>query len=168
MGELKFLEKYGGQSLEDLFAMERTHRVDSLVLAMESALGRKQARKKSKPLSAEERIILVVEALEREVNNGGYEQFFTNSSCVYAGEVEDALKRIGCAKQSGIAKRAVAALKLKGTLTPKAVEKALGAGGERLSERLGALDDAYYACDEPIEEKLFAFAKANRATIHLR
>jgi len=52
--------------------MEDGYRVDSLVLAMESALDAKDRR----TLSPEERVVLAVEALEREVNNGGYDQFF--------------------------------------------------------------------------------------------
>jgi hypothetical protein len=172
MTEPEFLEEYRGQSLDKLLSMEATHRIDSLVLAMEAALDQKLAKRGTASLSLEERIVLAIEALEREVNNGGYDQFFLNSSRTYAGEVEQALRAIGCPEQAEIAGRAVAALrakgKIKGELTPETVETGLAAGGDALSELLNSLDDEYYACDEPIAERLFAFVKANKATIHLR
>ena len=112
MPELKFLDRYDGQSLDELIALEKTHRVDSLVLAMEVALDQRVEKGGLASLSQEERVILAVEALEREVNNGGYEQFFRNSSRAYTEEIEFGLHEIGCPKQAGIAKRAVGALKL--------------------------------------------------------
>ena len=71
MPELEFLDSYGGQSLDELLAMEATHRKDSLLLAIESALDAKATRLGPASLTSEERMILAVEALEREVNNGG-------------------------------------------------------------------------------------------------
>ncbi|HMO81211.1 MAG TPA: DMP19 family protein [Pyrinomonadaceae bacterium] len=40
-------------------------------------------------------IVMLVECLEGEVNNGGFDQFFFNSSGDYAKETIDALKQIG-------------------------------------------------------------------------
>jgi hypothetical protein len=57
MTDPEFLEAYDGQSLDELLAMETTHRIDSLLLAMEAALDTKA---RSASLSREERIILVV------------------------------------------------------------------------------------------------------------
>jgi hypothetical protein len=124
MTDLIFLEKYGGESLEELIAMDKTHRVDSLVLAMEEALNQKAEKIGMGKLTPEERIILAVEALEREVNNDGYHQFFLNSSSVFAGEIEFALSAIGCPKHAAIARRAVNMLKIKGELTEEAIEHA--------------------------------------------
>ena len=167
MTESQFLKEYGGQSLDELISMETTYRIDSLVLAIEAALNQKVAAHDAEALSPEERVILVVEALEREVNNGGYDQFFCNSG-VYAGEIEAALRTIGCPTQAAIANRAIAALKIKGSVLPEAVEAAIYAEDEGRDEALGALDDKFYACEEPIADRLFAFVKANRAQIRLR
>jgi len=163
----EFLEQYGGQTLEELIAMEATHRVDSLVLAIESALDRKALDRGAATLSPEEGIVLAVEALEREVNNGGYDQFFLNSSRAYAGGIERALRAIGCPQQADIARRAVEALKIKGAVTAESVESAHSTCGDDLADVLGSLDDEYYSCDEPIADRLFAFVKANRAAIRL-
>jgi hypothetical protein len=171
MTEPEFLEGYQGQSLDELLSMEATHRIDSLVLAMEAALDQRLTKRGAASFSLEERIVLAIEALEREVNNGGYDQFFLNSSRTYAGEVEQALRTIGCPEQAEIARRAVAALRtrgtVKGTLTSEAVETGLAAGGDALSEELKSLDDEYFACEEPIAERLFAFVKANKAKVQL-
>ena len=168
MTEPVFLEEHGGQSLEELIAMEATHRIDSLVLAIESALERKAEDRGAASLSSAERVVLAVEALEREVNNGGYDQFFLNSSRAYAGDLERALRSIGCPEQADIARRAVAALAIKGAVTAESVEAAHSAGGDDLMDALSSLDDEYYACDEPIADRLFAFVKANRAAIRLQ
>jgi hypothetical protein len=168
MTEPVFLERYGGQSLEELIAMEATHRIDSLVLAIESALDRKAADRGAATLSPAERAVLAVEALEREVNNGGYDQFFLNSSRAYAGDIERALRAIGCPGQADIARRAVEALAIQGAVTAEAVEAAHSAGGDDLFDALSSLDDEYYASDEPIADRLFDFVKANQAAIRLR
>ena len=59
-----FLESYGGQTIQQLIAMKDSHRIDSLVLAVEQALGSKPESE----LSEQERVVLAVEAMEREVN----------------------------------------------------------------------------------------------------
>jgi hypothetical protein len=54
----------------------------------------------SKPekLSEEERNIVYIEELEREMNNGGFSQFFFNSSGDYTEELIHALKMVGSIK----------------------------------------------------------------------
>lgn len=164
MTDLEFLEAYDGQSLDELLAMETTHRIDSLVLAIETALEQKAKRG---PLSPEERTILAIEGLEREINNGGYDQFFLNSSKEYARDIEAALRSIGCPQQADIAKRAVAALNIVGAITPGAIEAAQAAGGDELTDHLNELDNEYYGCEEPIADRLFSFVKQNRSKIRL-
>ena len=96
MTDLKWLDQYTGQTTDELIALEGEYRTDSLVLAFEQALDQKTARAGTEELTAEERVVLAVEALEREVNNGGYGQFFTNDSNEYTPIIVDALMRIGC------------------------------------------------------------------------
>ncbi len=80
MPDLQWLDGYNGESVDELIALEGKYRTDSLVLAFEQAMDQKEARVGEDKLTAEEHVILAVEALEREVNNGGYEQFFLNAS----------------------------------------------------------------------------------------
>jgi len=45
MADLIWLDGYSGETTEQLLALERTHRIDSLILAFEQALGQKETRR---------------------------------------------------------------------------------------------------------------------------
>jgi hypothetical protein len=139
-----FLESYAGQTTEQLLALDKRYRIDSLVLAFEQGI--QQAGEK-RPLTQEEKYVLAVEALEREVNNGGYGQFFSNSSNEWADTVVAALRAIGCPKTADISAKAVAS--------------------REDESALSECDERYYANDEPIADRLFDWIKRNRAQIKL-
>lgn len=163
----KWLDGYSGQSVEQLLSLEGEYRADSLVLAFEQAIGQKAAREGTQSLSGEERIVLAVEALEREVNNGGYDQFFVNSSREYTPIIVGALQRIGCNKTAKLTRKAIEALRIS-DLRSDAIEAVICArDDEERSEKLRRCDDSYYKNKEPIAERLFAFIKANSASISL-
>jgi hypothetical protein len=155
---------YAGQTLDQLLSLEGEYRVDSLLAAMEEAIGRKAARGDGKSLSAEERVVLAVEALQREVNNGGYDQFFVNSSREHAPIIVDALARIGCPKTSEVTRAALDAL---GLAEPDAesIEAAMEAESDERDEELARCDESYYQSGEDVDACLFAFVKANRSAI---
>lgn len=152
-----FLPSYGGQTTDELLALEGKYRIDSLVLAFEEAISRKQ-----RP-SVEESFVLAIEALEREVNNGGYSQFFTNSSNAFAAIIERALRAIGCPKTADITRDAIQMLGTGGDLSPDAVSKP--AEDDDVRAKLNACDERYFGNDEPIADRLFAWIKAHRAAI---
>jgi len=79
MPDLEWLD-YAGQTTAELLALEGAYRIDSLVVAFETAIQQKLYREDAPEGSNEECIVLAVEVLEREVNNGGFDQFFRNSS----------------------------------------------------------------------------------------
>jgi hypothetical protein len=58
-------------------------------------------------LSEAEQTVYCLDALEREVNNGGFSQFFLNSSGDTALETVAALERLGAAHTAGLVRRAV-------------------------------------------------------------
>jgi len=76
---------------EQLLALEGKYRIESPVHAFEQGISQKAEREGRQSLTEEERIVLAVEALEREVNNGGYDQFFVNSSREFARIIVGAL-----------------------------------------------------------------------------
>jgi Domain of unknown function (DUF4375) len=159
----KWLE-YSGENVDQLLSLEGEYRTASLVLAFEQAINEKAERGGKSSFTDEERIVLAVEALEREVNNGGYHQFFVNSSREFAPTIVGALQRIGCKKTAGITQRAIKAL---GTsdLTVEAIETAMAKDDESRLAKLNRCDDSYYNSTEPIAERLFEFVKANKASI---
>lgn len=57
-------------------------------------------------LTEPQKVFLFIENLEREVNNGGFNQFYYNSSGDYAHETFNALRTIGANKMSGIVNKA--------------------------------------------------------------
>ena len=59
-------------------------------------------------LNEHERLFYITQTLEQEVNNGGFSQYFYNSSGNFANEVVDAFTRIGALKTAEICKKAVA------------------------------------------------------------
>lgn len=157
-----FLASYEGQSTEELLALEGAFRIDSLVLAFEQAI----QGKSSESISVEESYVLAVEGLEREVNNGGYSQFFVNSSGEFASIIEGALRAIGCPKTADITRDAIAALGV-GTLTAETVAAAVLANDESIEQALATCDDRYFANDEPIADRLFRWIAAHKDRVRV-
>ena len=159
-----WFEAWAGQTTDELLALEAEYRIDSLVLAFEQAI-----QQKTGPLSTQERYVLAVEALEREVNNGGYSQFFVNSSNEFVGVIVAALHAIGCPKTAGITQEAIAALGVAGERTPEAAESRASAAivGENqgLHDALESCDTQFYSNDEPIADCLFEWIRVNKAAI---
>ena len=159
-----FLDAYGGQSTDELIAMAETYRIDSIVLAFEMALDGKA------DLSKPERVILAVEAIEREVNNGGFLQFFVNSSLEYTKDIVEAFQLIGCPATAGLCQKSIDLLGVQDLTDLDAIEAASFEvdDDESRVEQFNALDDEYYAgAEEPIAVKLFEYIKINRDEISL-
>jgi hypothetical protein len=158
----QWLEAYGGQSAEELLGLASEYRVDSIVLAVESAL-----LARAGDLNEVESTVLAVEAYEREVNNGGHHQFFINRpEC--AKDAGAALNRIGCPQAAHIAHEALKLLCLADSATPEAVQRALEAGGEPLRQALADRCDApFFDGVESIGDCLFAYLKAHVAQLRL-
>jgi len=150
---LQWLDAYTGQTIEELLSLEREYRVDSLVVAIEEAIHQKAERAGLGSLSVEERIVLAVEALEREVNNGGYSQFFLNDSKEHAGVIVNSLIRIACPQTAEITETALAA--------------SLLVDDEEREEQWSRCDSLYYEGGEDIADQLFEFIRANKDSIRL-
>jgi len=154
----------GMANLDELIATEGQREPYQIIMDIEQALNRKSARVGEQNLSEEERTVLAIEALEQEVNNGGYGQFFTNSSNEYAPMIVGAVSRIGCPKTAEITRRAVSALDLD-EMTPEALDDKLSSGNDELDRALDECDQSYYKSGEDIAGRLFEFVKANRESI---
>jgi len=163
MPELEFLTQYTGESAEALLKYEGRYRTDSLLLAFDEALQAKQQRHEA--LSSQEMTVLAVGALEREVNSGGYDQFFRHSSNECAPDIVEALERIGCRTNAAIARRAIKALGIQGALTPAALEHVFQTDSDRRDAALSDCDDAHWATKEDVPGSLFRFIKVNRERI---
>jgi hypothetical protein len=162
-----WLSGWSGETTEELLALAGRYRTDSIVLAFEQALGKKQLS--GELLSLEERYVCAIEALEREVNNGGYDQFFFNSN-EYVDVIEAALESIGCPHTARITRDAIAHLEIEGDLTPENVSRAVEAceDEEERASRLSACDQRYFeGVEEPISDRLFSWIERNRERIRI-
>ncbi|NOT01228.1 MAG: DUF4375 domain-containing protein [Phycisphaerales bacterium] len=164
--KLIFLDGFSGETVGQLLALEETHRIDSLVLAFEQAIAQKAAREGSESLTIEEQTVLAVEALEREVNNGGYLQFFVNSSVEFAPIIVGALRRIGCPSVAAITESAISALRVP-ALSVGAIQRVIDDDDDIRDKVLGECDGRYFECRESIEDRLFSFIKANKSKIDI-
>jgi hypothetical protein len=167
MNKKRFLDSYGGQSTEELIALDGEFRTDSLVLAFEEAITAKRDR--GMALSEEEAVVLAaIEALEREVNNGGFRLFFFNSSRFVASFAPYALSKIECPKTGDIVREA---LRIAGTDDPerlRAFAHYEHAKAESSSlELLDGCDARYYKTGENLASQLFDFIVKNREAIVL-
>ncbi len=166
MSDLDWLNEYSGQSTEELIALGATHRLDSLVLAFEQAIDQKRSDRGDACITIEERFVLAIEAFEREVMNGGFEQFFLNSSVEYAPIIVTALKQIGCPQTALIAERAIRAL---GTsdLSPDAIGSSIEGLGDSVAKVLNKCDDELMEYPEDIASRLFEYIKVHRERIQI-
>ncbi len=158
----QFLDQYQGQSTGELLALQETHRIDSLVLAFEEAIQRKR---ETQQISREERFVLAIEALEREVNNGGYGQFFANASNEFVADIAGALDTIDCPKTAMITRDAIGGLRIEGDLTPSKMQHAVDEASFR--QHLSECDALYLSNDEAIAEQLFRWIEARPDKIQI-
>ena len=125
--------------------------------ALEDALQLKEAT--GVDLSAEENVVLSIEALQREVNNGGFDQFLLNSSQRFAPIIVDSLNRINAPEVAEIATNALAA-----HVANEAVERPFGDDDEELIALLEVCDQRFYEI-AGIDDRLFTFVLTHRERI---
>ena|SRR5215469_1248198 len=164
MKRTDFFDEYSGETLEELLAYPSKGQYAPLARAFEKAIQQKVVQKGKDCLSEEEGIVLAVRALDREVNNGGYDQFFCNSSRQYASTVVDALRQIGCDKAAAITQRALDALNVS-SLDPDLIAKAITKNDDRRSEELNKCDRLFYQAHQEISKNLYLFVKRNKTRI---
>ncbi len=78
LADLGWLEGYSGQAIDEILAFEGTEGIDRLLFALEDAIQEKIKASGPSKMTGVERMVLSLMALSREVNNGGYGQFFRN------------------------------------------------------------------------------------------
>jgi len=157
---------YSGETTSELLGYPCTGQLELLVRAFEEGLQRKVSRTGQRTLSKEERTVLAVRALDREINNGGYDQFFRNSSKKFAPEIVQSLTRIGCRRTAKITQRAIKALH-SGLLTVARIDAAMRKTNEERDRELARCDELFYSTPQGIPSRLYAFIKANRGRIRL-
>ena len=115
-------------------------------------------------LNEYERIFYVVQILEQEVNNGGFFQFFYNSSGDHSNEIVDAFTKIGAHKTAEICKKALAVFSSK---VPADREER-----QNLLESLDCedvfdeCDDAFYDYEDDLEALNYSYITKHQKFFH--
>jgi hypothetical protein len=118
----------------------------------------------SKPekLSEEERNIIYIEELEREVNNGGFSQFFFNSSGDYTEELIQALKAVGSINFCKLVESAKA--EFPNSYVPKIRgerQEILGSIEEKANPVWDGLNTEFYKYEEDIYTLMLSYISKN-------
>ncbi|WP_405396454.1 DMP19 family protein [Maribacter sp. Asnod2-G09] len=127
-------------------------REDMIVMEIDTYLNEKSKYgEEMEKLNSSQRVLLIIENLEREINNGGFDQFYWNSSGDYAMETINALKQIGANKTAEIVKKAND--KFPNGIVPENRDKRgeiLEKISEESSEYWNNLDTKFYAPNKEI------------------
>ncbi len=112
-------------------------------------------------LNEHERIIFVTQILEQEVNNGGFAQFFYNSSGDFSNELVDAFTKIGALKTAEICKKALIVFN-NDVPTDKAKREELLDNLE-CGDLLSECDDEFYEYEDNLEELNYTYIMEHRS-----
>lgn len=117
-------------------------------------------------LNSIEKNILYIEMLEGQVNNGGFDQYFFNSSGEYAHETLIALKEIKALLMADILDRAISVFPA--LPIPKDTEQRreyMKDIPESISETWEKLDDEFYKYSENLAGLVINYVKTNKREI---
>jgi len=119
-------------------------------------------------LSPPERNFLLVWELESEVNNGGFHQYFHNSSGALAPDVVGALKAIGAEATAELAQRALHVVgdAIASWSDDAARQRSVKSLSPQARQFLDELDQQYYACPEDLTPLLYNYVAEHRAEVH--
>jgi len=108
--------------------------------------------------SVPQKVFSSIWAVESEVNNGGFSQFFQNLSSETARFVVQALETIGAPKTADICKRAIAtAFPIGLPSDPEAISSAASEFSDEVEEKLNALDTEFFKYPHDLTKLLFAY-----------
>jgi hypothetical protein len=108
--------------------------------------------------SPPQKVFSAVWAVESEVNNGGFSQYFLNDSAESASFVVEALETIGAPKTDDVCKRAIATAFPAGLpQAAEAIQSAAADLSDEILERLEPLDQEFFTYPHNLTDLLFAY-----------
>ncbi len=112
-------------------------------------------------LNEHERVFYVTQILEQEVNNGGFSQFFYNSSGDFSNELVDAFTKIGALKTAEICKKALAVFN--GNVPSDRDEREELLDNLDCDDVLSECDDEFYEYEDNLEELNYTYIMEHRS-----
>ena len=152
----------GDTSMEHIWSLTDPN---DFVIAMKEHLDEKsQYGENMSVLSDAERIFYITQTLEMEVNNGGFSQFFYNSSGDFSNELVGAFTAIGANTTAGICQKAMDAFGRDIPVDRNERQEMLDElESDELDALLGECDDAFFAYEDDLNELNYTFVMNNKA-----
>jgi Domain of unknown function (DUF4375) len=138
--------------------MDKNGILISLSMSDKASFGKEEFALQSLP----QKVFSAIWGVESEVNNGGFSQFFLNSSAETAPFLVEALETIGAPKTADICKRAIAVAFPSGLpKNPETMQSIAADFSEDVLEKLESLDQEFFAYPHNLTDLLFAYVSAH-------
>ncbi len=138
--------------------MTKNHILIDLSTSEKTSFGKEDFAEQSQP----QKVFSAIWALESEVNNGGFSQYFLNSSAESASFVVEALETVGAPDTAAICRRAIAVafpVGLPGS--EEAVRSAAADFPDEILEELEPLDEEFFSYPNNLTDLLFDYVSKN-------
>ena len=151
----------GNDNMEHIWNLTDTN---DFVVAMTEHLDNKtQYGEDMSALSEAERIFYITQTLEMEVNNGGFSQFFYNSSGNFSNELVGAFTAIGANATAAICQEAISAFGRDIPVDRDEREEMLDElESDEFDEILEECDNAFYDYEDNLNELNYNFVMKNK------
>lgn len=147
--------------MEELWKIENSN---DFLIELISLLGEKCAwGENMQALTLPERTVYITLTTESEIMNGGFDQFFNNSTGNFSCEIVEAFTRIGAVQTAAICQKALAVfgLELPSDWT-KRQELLEEISSDETYDALEECDDAFYERPEDLDQLHYAYVLQNR------
>jgi len=120
----------------------------------QTGFGKQEFTEQSRP----QKVFSAIWAVESEVNNGGFSQYFINSSAESASFVVEAFETIGAPETASICSRAITTAFPTGLpATVEAIRSVAADFPDEVLEKLETLDQEFFAYPHDLTDLLFAY-----------
>lgn len=152
---------HGDTGMEHIWNLTDTN--DFVIALIEHLDEKTQYGEDMSVLSDAERIFYITQTLEMEVNNGGFSQFFFNSSGDFSNELVGAFTAIGANTTAGICQKAIDAFGRDIPVDRDERQEMLDElESDELNEILEECDSAFYDYEDNLNELNYDFVMKNK------
>ena len=116
-------------------------------------------------LTYPERVFGLIWELESEVNNGGFEQYFSNSTGSLAPDIVNALKEVGANQMAAITQAAIDEVGEVQWSDDEARKATMSRLSSASLKTLQGIDQAFYKYPDDLSELLYRYVYEHRAEI---
>lgn len=145
---------------EEYNAAEELERNDFIINMWDCICKKCKAGDELEKLNEHEKVFFITQLLEQEVNNGGFSQFFYNSSGNFANDIVNSFTKIGAVKTAEICKKALAVFGDTAPVDRNERENFLDS--KDCDDILNKCDDAFYNYEEDLELLNYTYIMKHR------